>query len=156
MHVYSLTRSQVIPRPIDETFAFFADAKNLEAITPTWLQFQILTPPPIVLRAGTRIDYQLAWRWVPVRWQTEIRAWAPPYRFVDVQARGPYGLWEHEHTFEAVRDGTLVRDVVRYALPLGFLGRLAHFLLVRADLQSIFDYRARKVSALLAFEFTDA
>lgn len=156
MHIYTLARRQVIPRPIDETFALFADAGNLEAITPPWLHFEILTPQPIPMHAGTRIEYRMRWRWFPVRWQTEIRAWVPPYRFIDVQARGPYRLWEHEHTFEAVRDGTLMCDVVRYALPLGFLGRLAHACLVRADLETIFDYRARKVTGLLGFEFTHA
>lgn len=156
MHAYTLKRTQLIPRPIEETFAFFADAANLEAITPDWMRFQIMTPGAISMHAGTLIEYQLRWRRFPVRWLTEIRAWVPPCRFVDVQLRGPYRLWDHEHTFEAVSDGTLMRDVVRYALPLGFLGRLAHFCFVRTDLDSIFDYRARKVAALLGFEFTHA
>jgi hypothetical protein len=156
MHIYTLKRTQVIPRPIDETFAFFADVANLEAITPDWLHFQILTSGANTMRAGTLIDYRLRWRWVPIRWQTEIRSWGPPFRFVDAQLRGPYQLWEHEHTFEAVAEGTLMRDVVRYALPFGFLGRLAHCGLVRRDLDSIFDYRTRKVATLLGLELTHA
>jgi hypothetical protein len=156
MHLYTLERTQFIPRSIDETFAFFADAGNLEAITPDWLRFQILTSGPIQMHCGTLLEYRLRWRRVPIRWLTEIRAWEPPHRFVDVQLRGPYRLWEHEHTFEAVGEGTLMRDVVRYALPFGALGRLAHAWLVRRDLESIFDYRARKVAALLGLELTHA
>ena len=156
MHVYTLERIQVIPRTIEETFAFFADAGNLEAITPNWLRFQILTSGVVTMHAGTLIEYWLRWRWFPVRWLTEIRAWEPPRRFVDVQLQGPYRLWEHTHTFEAISDGTLMRDVVRYAMPFGFLGRLAHFCFVKADLDSIFDYRAQKVAAILRFELTHA
>jgi ligand-binding SRPBCC domain-containing protein len=156
MHIYTLERTQVIPRPIDETFVFFADAGNLEVITPDWLRFQILTSGPIRMHCGTLLEYRLRWRRVPIRWLTEIRVWEPPRRFVDVQLRGPYRLWEHEHTFEAVSEGTLMRDVVRYALPFGFLGRLVHGWLVRRDLGSIFDYRARKVAALLGLELTRA
>jgi ligand-binding SRPBCC domain-containing protein len=156
MHIYTLERTQVIPRPIDETFTFFADPGNLEAITPDWLRFEILTSGPIPMHFGTRLEYRLRWRWIPIRCLTEIRAWEPPCRFVDVQLRGPFRLWEHEHTFEAVGDGTLMRDVVRYALPFGFLGRLAQCCFVRSDLDRIFDYRARKVAALLGFELTHA
>ena len=121
MRFFTLKRTRLIPRPIKETFAFFADAVNLEAITPDWLRFQILTSGPIPMHAGTHIEYQLRWRWFPVRWLTEIRAWASPHRFIDVQLRGAYRLWEHEHTFEPVSGGTLMRDVVRYALPFGLL-----------------------------------
>jgi ligand-binding SRPBCC domain-containing protein len=144
-----LQREQEIPRPIDEVFAFFADAQNLETITPPWLGFRILTPGPITMRAGARIVYRLGWRWLPLRWVTEITAWEPPLHFVDVQRHGPYALWCHTHEFEPHEGGTRMRDRVRYALPLGVLGALAHRLAVRKDLEAIFDYRARRVSAIL-------
>ncbi len=146
---FRLQREQWIPRSIEEVFAFFADAKNLEAITPSWLGFQVLSPQPIVMRAGTRIDYRLRWHRFPLRWVTEIRRWDPSARFIDVQLQGPYRLWHHTHSFQPVDGGTLMRDVVRYALPFGLLGRLAHAWVVKADLNAIFEYRARKVSDLL-------
>ena len=149
MAEYLLQREQWIPQPIDEVFAFFADARNLEAITPPWLGFWILTPEPIVMSAGTRIEYQIRWRKLPVRWVTETRCWDPPTGFMDVQLRGPYRLWEHTHSFQTVDGGTRMIDHVRYALPLGPLGSLAHTWFVRADLEKIFDFRAERVSALL-------
>ena len=149
MAPYLLQREQWIPRPIEDVFAFFADARNLEAITPPWLGFQILSPEPIAMRSGARILYQLRWHGFPVRWVTEIQTWNPPTEFIDVQARGPYRLWHHTHRFQPVDGGTLMRDVVRYALPLGPLGRLAHAWLVKSDLKAIFDYRAAKVSEIL-------
>lgn len=144
-----LRREQCIPKPMEEIFAFFADAKNLEAITPPWLGFQILSLEPIFMAAGTRIVYRLRWHRLSMRWVTEIRSWSPPTDFMDVQLRGPYRLWGHTHSFQAVEEGTLMCDVVRYAIPYGLLGRMAHAWVVKADLGVIFDYRANKVSELL-------
>lgn len=148
MHVYELRREQWIPRTRAEVFEFFGDARNLETLTPPWLNFTILTPSPIELREGALIDYQLRWGLVPLRWRTEIRRWQPPDRFVDFQLRGPYRLWEHEHEFTDDAGGTRMVDTVRYALPLGPLGRLAHRLKVGRDLQRIFDFRAEKIREL--------
>jgi ligand-binding SRPBCC domain-containing protein len=127
-----------LPRPRAEVFEFFADARNLERLTPPWLSFRILTPVPVPMRAGARIDYRLRLRGVPVRWRTEIEAWEPPARFVDVQLRGPYRLWHHTHTFDARDGGTLCRDFVRYAVPGG---RLVERWLVRPDVERIFAFR---------------
>lgn len=149
MSLYLLQREQWISRPIELVFSYFADANNLEAITPPWLHFQIKTPGPITMGAGTQIEYYLRWRAVPVHWLTEIRDWNPPFRFIDVQLRGPYRHWEHEHIFQAGDDGTIMRDVVRYSLPFGPLGQLAHHCFVKADLERIFDYRARQVTSLM-------
>lgn len=126
------------PRP--EVFAFFADAANLEAITPPWLRFRILTPQPIEMRPGAPIEYRLRLHGLPIRWKTEITAWAPPDRFVDEQRSGPYRLWVHEHTFEdAPGGGTFVLDRVRYRVPFG---RLANWLLVARDVRTIFTWRS--------------
>jgi ligand-binding SRPBCC domain-containing protein len=144
-----LLREQRISRPIDDVFAFFANAKNLEAITPLWLGFRILSPEPIAMQAGARIVYRLYWRRLPLRWVSEIRSWNPPASFTDVQIRGPYSRWHHTHTFQAVEGGTLIRDAVEYSLPFGPLGRIAHIAVVKANLNAIFDYRAEKVSELL-------
>jgi ligand-binding SRPBCC domain-containing protein len=136
-----------LPRP--EVFAFFADAANLEAITPPELHFHITTPLPITMRKDAIIDYRLRLRGIPFSWRTRIAEWEPPLRFVDEQLRGPYALWEHTHTFTNAPDGgTLVQDTVRYQLPLGPLGRLA-LPLVRRDLSRIFGYREARVRQLL-------
>lgn len=127
-----------IPRPLDETFAFFAEAGNLQRITPPWLDFRILTPLPIAMREGARIDYRIRLRGVPLRWRTAITTWAPPYRFVDEQIRGPYRLWRHTHTFRAVEGGTEVTDTVDYRVPGG---PLVEALFVRRELERIFSHR---------------
>jgi ligand-binding SRPBCC domain-containing protein len=144
-----LERSQILPGEPGEVFAFFADAHNLEDITPPWLGFRIVTPRPIAMRVGALIEYRLTLHRVPVRWLTRIEEWEPGLRFVDTQIRGPYRLWHHTHTFEAHSDGTLVRDRVRYAIPLGPAGELAHRLLVRRDLERIFDHRQAAVAQRL-------
>ena len=146
---HALIREQVLPGTPAAAFGFFADARNLEAITPPWLRFRIATPGPIEMRAGTVIEYRLELHRVPVRWLTRIEVWEPGVRFVDVQVGGPYRLWHHTHSFEAHDGGTRVRDTVRYALPLGPLGRLGHRLFVRRDLDRIFDFRRDAVARRL-------
>jgi ligand-binding SRPBCC domain-containing protein len=128
-----------LPLPPAELFPFFADAANLDALTPPWLHFRIVTPAPIVLREGALIDYRLRVHGLPLRWRTRINVWQPPHRFVDEQIRGPYRQWIHEHTFEACDGGTLARDHVRYAVPLDFL---VHRWFVRPDIERIFQFRA--------------
>ena len=145
-----LERVQTIPRPLGDVFRFFADAFILEAITPPFLRFRVVTPPPIVMAAGTLIDYRLRLFGVPFRWRTRIDRFEPEAGFVDVQVRGPYRLWHHTHAFEALGAGTQMRDRVRYALPLGPLGRLAHAAVVRRTLETIFDYRRDRISELFA------
>lgn len=145
MKVYELRTRVRLSRPRPEVFAFFADAGNLEAITPPWLHFHIETPRPIDMRQGALIDYRLRIRGVPIRWKTEITAWDPPHRFVDEQLSGPYRLWIHEHVFEEDGDGTIVEDHVRYAVPFGPLGSLANRLLVARDLRAIFGYREARL-----------
>ena len=135
---YVLTAEQALPHTPADVFPFFADAANLERITPPWLRFRIPTPLPIDMRAGALIDYRLRLRGVPVRWRTEITAWEPPHRFVDEQLRGPYRWWVHEHRFEPIEGGTLATDRVEYGVPGG---RLAQRLLVGRDLERIFRYR---------------
>ena len=146
MRVYTLEREQVVPAEPGDVFAFFADARNLETITPPFLHFEVVTPDPIELGTGTLIQYRLRLHGIPVTWLTAIQAWDPPHRFVDVQVRGPYALWHHTHELERHAEGTLMRDVVRYALPFGPLGDLAHAAFVRRDVERIFDYRRNVLS----------
>jgi ligand-binding SRPBCC domain-containing protein len=139
LKTYRLTRSQLLPVGIDEAFSFFADARNLERLTPPWLHFEIVTPSSIEMAPGTLIDYKLRLHGVPVRWRSEILTLQPPHGFVDRQVRGPYRSWVHRHTFEAVAEGTLVTDTVDYNVPGG---RLVERYFVRPDLERIFAYRA--------------
>jgi len=147
--VYVLEREQLVRAPEAAVFAFFSDPANLEALTPRWLGFRILTPQPVEMREGARIDYRLSLAGVPLRWRTRIAAHEPGRGFVDVQERGPYALWEHSHAFEPTGRGVLVRDRVRYALPFGLLGRAAHGLWVHSALARIFDFRFQRVRHLL-------
>ena len=145
-----LAREQRLPGSPAEVFPFFADAGNLEAITPPWLSFAIVTPRPIEMRAGALIEYRLALHGLPVSWLTRIEEWEPGVRFVDMQLAGPYKLWHHTHEFRPDgAGGTVMRDTVRYALPLGPLGEAARRLLVGRDLERIFDFRRERVAQLV-------
>lgn len=144
-----LERVQRVPVERERAFGFFADAHNLESITPPWLNFRVLTPAPIEMREGTLIEYRLTLHRIPVRWRTEISEWSPPRCFVDRQLSGPYALWHHTHTFEPDGDGTLIGDRVRYRIGFGPLGELARRLLVERDLERIFDYRREAITRLV-------
>jgi ligand-binding SRPBCC domain-containing protein len=148
--IHVLERRQRVELPLAEAFEFYGDAFNLEEITPPFLGFRVTTPAPIEMGAGTLIEYRLRLHGVPVRWRTRIETWEPPHRFVDVQLSGPYALWHHTHTFEPDGpDAVWIGDRVRYAIPFGPLGELAHTLLVRRDVESIFDYRREAVARRL-------
>lgn len=144
-----LERTQVVPVPLEQAFAFFAEALNLERITPPWLRFRIVEAPAELGR-GSRLRYRLRLFGVPIRWRTEIVAWDPPHGFVDVQRRGPFRLWEHTHRLTPVDGGTEIVDRVRYRLFLGPLGALVQRLLVGGWVERIFDYRAEAVPELLS------
>jgi ligand-binding SRPBCC domain-containing protein len=142
---YRLQVTLWLPRRLDVLFPFFANAGNLEAITPPWLQFFIVTPQPIDMKVGAIIDYRLRVRGIPLRWRSEITAWDPPFRFVDEQRRGPYQEWIHEHRFEELNGGTNVIDDVRYRAPGG---RWIDRWFVRPDVERIFQYRQRRLAEL--------
>jgi len=147
--MHRLERSQEIPRPVQEVFSFFGDASNLEAITPPFLKFKILTPLPIDMRKGTRIEYSLSLFGFPIRWKTLISDWNVNTSFVDEQISGPYATWIHRHEFEATENGTLMRDTVDYEEPFGVIGQIAHKLFIRHTLNRIFDYRSSAIQKLI-------
>ena len=146
--LYRLERSQLIPQPLGTVFSFFADARNLERITPPFLHFRILSPFPVTMQAGARIQYHLRLVGIPVSWTTRIEAYEPPQRFVDSQLSGPYQKWVHLHEFSEVADGTLMRDVVDYEIPYGIIGTIAQELFVARMLERIFDYRRDVIAAI--------
>ena len=148
---HTLHRVQRVPAPLDRTFAFFSRPENLARITPPWLGFRMVSDD-VDMRPGLRIEYRVSPLGLPQKWVSEITAYDPPHRFVDEQREGPYARWHHEHRFRAVGDGTEVTDTVTYALPLGPIGQLAHVVLVRRQLESIFEYRKRVLADLLAEE----
>jgi ligand-binding SRPBCC domain-containing protein len=144
-----MTTWQWLPRPRDEVFSFFADARNLQRITPAFLHFHVLTPGPITMRPGALIDYRLTLRGVPLRWRTRITTWEPPLSFSDIQLRGPYAEWSHTHTFEEENGGTLIRDVVRYRLRgPRLLARMIDRMLVAPDTKRIFEFRHRAIEEI--------
>jgi ligand-binding SRPBCC domain-containing protein len=138
--MHTLITSMRLPLARDRVFAFFAEASNLERITPPELGFEIVTPQPIHLSAGTRIEYRLHLFGIPFSWQTEIQRWDPPEVFVDVQRCGPYKHWAHTHRFLEEQGVTIIEDKVQYALPYAPLGKLV-YPLVRLQLHRIFRYR---------------
>jgi len=145
MRTFTHRSELFVARPRSEVFPFFADARNLEELTPDWLSFTVLTPDPIPMAVGTTIDYRLAWHGIPLRWRSEIADWEPPHRFIDRQLRGPYRLWHHEHRFEEVEGGTNVIDEVEYAV---WGGALAVNLGVRRDVERIFAYRSERLAEI--------
>lgn len=148
MSEHILERKQIINRPRAEVFEFFADAGNLERITPPELNFHIITPQPIDIRKGCLIDYQLKLRGIPITWKTEITQWNPPYDFIDSALKSPYKQWIHLHRFTEGDGGeTIMEDIVRYRLPLEPLGDLAHWY-VKRELAYIFDYRYKVIEGI--------
>ncbi len=143
---YILERTQTIPYPPERVFPFFAEVRNLEHITPKFLHFQIVTPMPIGVHVGTLIEYRIKIFGIPIHWRTRIDELDRPKRFVDRQVTGPYDEWVHLHEFQRVPAGTQIRDVVRYRMPMGFLGIIAHRLFVSRMLGRIFDYRRSAIS----------
>jgi ligand-binding SRPBCC domain-containing protein len=152
MKIYTLIRTQEVNKPLEEVFAFFERPENLARITPPSLGFEILTPGPIAMRTGTVIDYTVRPLGPRLHWRTLITEYIPPYKFVDVQLEGPYKFWHHIHSFEKTATGTLITDRVKYILPFGFLGRLAHGLMVKGQLENIFDYRRIVIDELFSGE----
>jgi len=135
---------QDLPTPRREVFAFFSDPANLEALTPPWLNFEVLTPRPLPQGEGALFDYRIRVRGLPIRWRTLIETFIPGERFVDRQIAGPYALWHHTHRFEDLPGGgTRMTDQVRYRVGWGFIGHLVTALWVRKDVARIFAYRKR-------------
>ncbi|MBX3728025.1 MAG: SRPBCC family protein [Candidatus Sumerlaeia bacterium] len=147
--IYELTDSFVVPASPEATWEFFGKAENLPRITPPSLGFRIHTPTPIAIAEDTRIDYTVRWMGLPIPWRSRIVDWTPPTRFIDLQVRGPYAFWHHEHSFHPHPRGTECRDRVLYGLPGGMLAAPVHALVVRRQLLGIFRYRRQAIGTIL-------
>ena len=151
---YELTDAFVVRADIGQTWDFFSRADNLPAITPPWLRFDVRTPRPIEVRQDAVLDYTIRWAGVPVKWRTRIIDWSPPRQFIDLQIRGPYALWHHQHVFEPAGDGgggVRCRDRVTYKLPAGPLGRAVHAAVVGPQLREIFRFRRKVIAERLGW-----
>ncbi len=148
MAAHVLKRRQLVHAELSSVFAFFKDPRNLAEITPPWLKFHVDDATHTEVREGTRIRYTLRWWIFPIKWESIIRKYSMDAGFADEMVRGPYKRWYHTHTFRSVGEGVVMEDTVEYELPLGLIGDLAHLLIVRRQLSSIFDYRARRIAEI--------
>jgi ligand-binding SRPBCC domain-containing protein len=150
MKTYTLKKTQWLPIQANQAWDFFSSPRNLSAITPEYMNFKIEEiSGGDKMYSGQIIKYTVSvLPFVRMNWITEIKHVTEPSFFVDEQRFGPYKLWHHQHSFTEVRGGVEMTDEVNYALPLGFLGRLAHWLFVGRQLNSIFDYRYKVLQDL--------
>ncbi len=147
--MYQIKRTQFIPTSIDTCWDFFSSPNNLSVITPEYMRFNVLTDVPTKMYEGLMIAYKVSpVLGIPLNWVTEIKYVHDLQFFVDEQRTGPYKMWHHEHHFKVVEGGVEMTDIVSYELPLGFLGRFAHWLFVRKQLEGIFEYRFKKVTEI--------
>ena len=143
MKTYTFETQTILNKPIHEVFPFFANAENLDKVTPPWLKFEILTPLPIEMKVGIQVDYRLRLHGLPIRWRSEITEWDPPHKFTDIQIKGPYRFWKHEHLFSAESDRTRMIDQVEYSIPGWIFSPIVHSLFVNHDIEKIFAYREK-------------
>ena len=149
--MYQLTDSFVVKTNLAATWDFFSRAENLPRITPAWMRFEIRTPEPIEIQQDSILDYTIRWMGIPINWRTRIIDWSPPRQFIDLQLRGPYTLWHHQHTFTQTGEGTLCTDRVLYKIPMPILGGLLNALMVKKQLIEIFEYRRKIITQELGW-----
>jgi uncharacterized protein (TIGR01777 family) len=145
---HELLTEQWVAKSVGEIFNFFSDAKNLEILTPPWLNFKILKVSTERMQEGTRLDYRLQLHGIPFYWQSLITDWRAGVRFSDRQTRGPYAFWHHTHEFIEKDGGTVIRDRAKYKVPLGVPGDVVLHGFIRRDLEKIFSYRHAKIAEL--------
>lgn len=151
MKLYTLNKEQVIYKNISDVFDFFSKPENLSIITPPKMNFNILTPSPIEMKEGALIDYTINIMFISMRWRTLITKYDPPYLFIDEQIKGPYSKWHHTHTFTKINENeTLIKDTVLYSVPLGFIGRVVHWIYIKRDLKKIFSYRKKRIQEIFS------
>ena len=145
---HELVLEQWVPRPFNEVFDFFSEAKNLELLTPPYLKFKIIRLSTEKIEKGTRLDYRLQLHGIRFNWQSLITEWQSGIKFSDRQTKGPYAFWEHTHEFSEKDGGTVIRDRAVYEVPLWAPGDLLLHPFIRKDLEKIFAYRRTKIEEL--------
>jgi ligand-binding SRPBCC domain-containing protein len=148
MKIHTLQKGQFLARPLEEVFSFFEKPNNLATITPPWLGFRIISATPIVMKQGAIFEYSVRVMGIRMPWKSLIAEYQPPFRFVDEQLAGPYSFWRHTHSFSELARGTKIYDRVCYAVPLGMMGNFVQSLVVRKQLEAIFDYRAKAINRI--------
>jgi len=148
---YELTDHFIVKTDANATWDFFSRAENLPDITPPWLKFTIKTPAPVIINADAVLDYTISWMGVPIGWRTRIIDWSPPHQFIDLQIKGPYTLWHHQHTFTPSAEGTVCTDRVIYKIPVPVMGRIMQALVIRNQLLTIFRYRRKVITERLGW-----
>lgn len=148
---YQLTDSFVVKSDLSTTWDFFSRAENLPRITPAWMRFSIRTPSPIHIQQDSILDYTIRWMGIPIGWRTRIIDWSPPRQFIDLQLRGPYALWHHQHTFTPSDEGTICTDRVLYKVPVPVVGRVMNALVVQRQLTGIFEFRRKVITEELGW-----
>ena len=146
--MYVLKKEIFVNEPIDKVFEFFNTPLNLQKITPPFMNFKLLTPGKIVMKDGAVFDYKISLLGIPIRWTSYICDYDPPYQFSDIQLQGPHSYWHHQHIFESVDNGTLIKDIVHYEMPFGFLGRLGNFFIGKPLNNAMFNHRTKVVESL--------
>lgn len=154
MSAYVLRRRQLVPGDLASVFGFFEDPKNLEAITPPWLRFEVRRSTTERVTLGTEITYRMRWQVFPMTWKSRISEYVEGEMFADEMLAGPYKRWYHRHLFATVPEGIMVEDIVEYELPFGVLGRLVHAATVRGQLEAIFDHRCQTIAGILSIPRT--
>jgi ligand-binding SRPBCC domain-containing protein len=152
MKTYTFETQTILNKPIQEVFPFFANAENLDKVTPPWLKFEILTPMPIEMKIGTQVDYRLRLHGIPIRWRSEITEWDPPHKFTDIQIKGPYQFWKHKHLFSADSNRTKMVDRIQYRIPGWIFSPIVHSLFVKHDLDKIFAFREKTFLKIFSFQ----
>lgn len=150
MPIYTFQSEQFLDQPLDRVFNFFKKPENLDSVTPKNLGFKILTPSPILMKKGAEIDYTIWLYGFPMKWKTIITEYDPPHSFTDSQVKGPYKTWIHTHRFASQGDGTLMTDDLKYEIPLGPLGVIAHVLFVKREVEKIFEYRKKVIDQIFS------
>lgn len=148
---FELTDHFVVSADLQQTWGFFSSAENLPAITPPWLGFRLLPREEKEIQKDSILNYTIKWMGIPIRWRTRIIDWTPPRQFIDLQIRGPYTLWHHQHTFEESADGTVCRDRVIYKVPVPVIGTVINAMLVRRQLVEIFEFRRKVIAERLGW-----
>jgi len=147
---HEIVMSQWVPQPLDKTFEFFKEAKNLEKLTPDFLEFKVLKQSTQSIQEGTTLDYRLKLHGIPIGWRSKITDWEPNEKFSDIQLKGPYGYWRHTHEFENKNGGTLIRDRISYKPPFGAAGDLLAGYFIKKDLKAIFNYRCKTIDSIFS------